>query len=110
MEIFPNGRIYFDSGNAGSDIDENGLPISTQELYDSAICTINSQTENRNGSYDAGKYPVGSFTIYVDFSRVPKNFSPKVVRIEHEDKGDLGTFTVQRVEKYKLTNTYQLWV
>lgn len=110
MLIFSNGTIYYDPPVSGADIDENGYPIEGLDFTSSAKCYIDVQHENRSGKYDEGKYPNGSFVVSLDYDSVEEDFSPTKVRLEHERKGDLGIFTVQRIEFYNLTRTIQIWI
>lgn len=110
MLIFSNGTAFFGCTNGESDVDENGMPIVNEELTTEAPCYIESIGEGRDGSYEEGKYPRGSFTISLDFDSVGDDFAPKRVRLVHERKGDLGVFSIQRIEFYSLTRTIQVWV
>lgn len=110
MLIFSNGTIYFDHPISGTDIDEEGFPIAGSDFLSSAQCYIDVQNENRSGKYEEGKYPNGSFVVSLDYDSVDEDFNPKKVRLEHERKGDLGVFTIQRIEFYNLTRTIQIWI
>lgn len=110
MLIFSNGILYYDYPIEGSDIDENGYPITGSDFISSAKCYIDVQHENRSGEYEDGKFPNGSFVISLDYDSVGEDFNPKKVRLEHERKGDLGVFTIQRIEFYNLTRTIQIWI
>lgn len=112
MLIFQNGTAYFGGLSTKGDIDENGLPIKGDELTNAVPCFIESSGEDRKGRNDDGAFPHGSFTVSVDYDGVAdiNNFSPKEVRLQHERKGDLGTFTVQRYEFYDITRTIKIWV
>ncbi len=110
MLIFSNGTIYFDNAISGTDIDANGYPITGSDFVLSAKCFIDVQNENRSGKYEEGTYPNGSFVVSLDYDSVDEDFNPKKVRLEHERKGDLGVFTIQRIEFYNLTRTIQIWI
>ena len=111
MLIFPNGTAYFNEPNTKKDIDENGLPVKGGDMSISAPCFIETSNEDRRGHNDDGAYPRFSFSIQVDYGGVDiDNFKPTRVRLEHERKGDLGTFTIQRIEYYNITQTIQIWV
>lgn len=110
MLIFSNGKAYLDNRRSGYDIDDEGLPVSGADFSVTANCFIEAQTENKSGKNEDGVYPVGSYTIYLDYDSVPTDFLPSKVRLEHERKGNLGIFTIQRIEFYDLTRTIQIWV
>ena len=109
MLIFSNGTAYFDYQLPDNDIDENGYPIAGGAFELSAKCFIDAQGENKNGKYDDGKFPNGSYIISLDYDSVSEDFAPSKIRLEHERKGDLGVFTIQRMEFYNLTRTIQIW-
>lgn len=112
MLIFQNGTAYFSEQTTQYDIEENGLPVSGEEPTNAIPCYIESSGEDRKGRNDDGAFPHGSFTISLDYDGIADidNFSPKAVRLQHERKGDLGTFTVQRYEFYDITRTVKIWV
>ena len=110
MLIFQNGTAYFEEPSATSDIDENGCPIEGVEPTLAVPCYIEMGNEDRNGRSEDGVFPRASFSISFDYDSVDEDFNPSKVRVEHERKGDLGTFTVQRIEFYNLTRTIQVWV
>lgn len=109
MLIFTNGKAYFDSGVSGNDIGENGLPIIGDDFALSAPCYIEVGSESRKGRNEEGAYPLGSYVISLDYDSVDSNFFPKKIHLEHGRKGDLGVFTIQRIEFYDLTRTIQIW-
>jgi hypothetical protein len=110
MLIFQNGTAYFDAPQATSDIDENGKPIAGAAISLEVPCYIEFGSESRNGKTDDGKIPRLSFTVSFDYDSVGADFNPSVVRVVHNYKGDLGTYTIQRLEHYDLTRTIQVWV
>lgn len=109
MLIFPNGTASFDSNNGGADIDEQGMPIEGGDFVLTARCFIDTKAESRSGSHDDGKNPIGSYVVSLDYDSVEEGFAPTKVRLEHDKKGSLGDFTIQRIEYYDLTRTIQLW-
>jgi len=110
MLIFQNGTAYFNTAENVADIDEYGLPIQSGGFDLSVPCYIETQNENKRGHYDDGAYSQGNFTVSFDFDSIGEDFSPTKVRLEHERKGSLGEFTIQRTEYYDLTRTIQIWV
>lgn len=110
MLIFQNGTAYFNTAENVADIDEYGLPIRSGGFDLSVPCYIETQNENKRGHYDDGAYPNGSFVVSFDYDGVGEDFSPTKVRLEHERKGNLGEFTIQRIEYYDITRTIQIWV
>lgn len=115
MQIFPNGTMsYADpSVEAQTDFDEKGLPIaSSEETTDlSVICTISTLSEDRKGRYDDGRYRNCQYSVTCNLEDVGNEFnSVKSVTLNHDIKGSLGTFLVQRIEFYTLTQTVEVWV
>ena len=109
MLIFTNGKAYFDSGANSTDVDENGLPIIGGEFSLMAACYIDVGSESKGGRNKDGSYPIGSYVVSLDYDSVDNDFNPKKIRLEHDRKGDLGVFTIQRIEFYDLTRTIQIW-
>lgn len=110
MLIKSNGTAYFDEPSAHSDIDDKGLPIKGERPSIEVPCYIEVGNENRSGRGEDGKFPRVSFTLYIDYGSVGEDFHPTKVRVEHERKGDMGTFSIQRTEFYDFTRTIQIWV
>lgn len=110
MLIFSNGTAFFNESNTEVDINEFGMPAESGEFVLSAPCYIDVQSENRSGKNEDGFYPNGSYLVSLDYDSVPSDFSPTKVRLEHERKGDLGEFAIQRIEFYNLTRTIQIWI
>ena len=112
MLIFQNGTAYFNEQDTRKDIDEMGLPVSGDVPTNAVPCYIESSGEDRKGQNEDGKFPHGSFAIFFDYDSITDidNFSPKQVKLQHERKGDLGTFAVQRYEFYDITRTVKVWV
>ena len=108
MLIFPNGTAHFDVAGV-NDIGDDGLPIQGNNFTLSARCYIEAGSEHRRGKNEDGQYPVGSYVVSIDYDSVNSSFNPKKIKLEHERKGDLGTFTIQRIEYYDLTRTIQIW-
>lgn len=109
MLIFTNGKAYFDNGAASVDVDENGFPIKGDDFTLTATCYIEVGTENKRGRNEDGAYPNASYVVSVDYDAIKGDFNPKKMRLEHDKKGDLGVFTIQRVEFYDLMRTIQIW-
>ena len=110
MLIFQNGTAYFNTADSIADIDEKGLPVQGSNYDLSIPCYIEAQSENKQGLYDEGVYPNGSFVVSFDYDSISDDFSPTKVRLQHQRKGDLGEFTIQRIEYYDLTRTIQIWI
>lgn len=110
MLIFSNGTAYFNVSNSNKDINDFGMPIEGGDYVLSVRCYIEAQSENKSGKNEDGFYPNGSYSVSFDYDSVPSNFSPTKVRLEHERKGNLGEFTIQRTEFYNLTRTIQIWI
>ena len=110
MQIFPNGTMRYTNASGTADLDSNGLPVAASGAEQSCQCTISVLAEDRKGRYDDGRYRNCSYSVTCNLEEVSETFNPTSVRLEHEFKGDLGYFTVQRVEFYKLTGTGEVWV
>lgn len=110
MQIFPNGTLYYQTSVA-ADLDEYGNPIPVDsEFFDECICTITTASEDRNATYEGGTVKRATYTVTCNMEDVGELFNPKYVRLTHEQKGELGTFQVQRIEYYTITQTIELWV
>lgn len=109
MLIFINGKAYFDNSVSVADIGEDGLPIVNDDFAISAPCYIEVGTESKKGRNEDGAYPVGNYVVSLDYDSVGSDFAPKKMRLEHNKKGELGVFTIQRIEFYDLTRTIQIW-
>jgi hypothetical protein len=66
--------------------------------------------ENKKGSYDDGRYKNCTYSIIIDYSSVDDNFNPVSVELTHDKKGNIGEFTIQRIEYYSLTKSIEIWV
>ena len=112
MLIFQNGTALFNEPTTEDDIKDDGTAASASAPTLSVPCFIEASGEDRKGRNDDGKYPHGSYAISFDYDSITDidNFSPKQVKLQHERKGDLGTFTVQRYEFYDITRTIKVWV
>jgi len=114
MLIFENGTAYFDEPDKQKgdwDIDADGMPIEGGELTIEVPCFIEVSNENKRGRYDDGAHTNGSYTISLDYGSIDTDtFKPSKVRLQHKRKGDLGEFTIQRIEFFDITRTVQVWV
>lgn len=110
MQIFPNGTLFYQTSTA-ADLDADGFPISAGSSFSGeCICTITTATEDRNATYEGGTVKRATYTVTCNMEDVEENFNPKSVKLTHEQKGELGTFQVQRIEYYTITQTIELWV
>lgn len=75
-------------------------------------CYIETLSEDKRGNATAEqvRYANRSYSILLDADSVPQGFNPTVVALEHDRKGTLGQFTVQRIEWFDLVKTVQIWV
>ena len=113
MQIFPNGTMtYADPSQQQPDLDGNGLPVAASSAARlSVICTISTLSENRKGRYDDGRYRNCQYSVTCNLEDVGTAFnSVKSVSITHDIKGSLGTFQVQRIEFYTITQTVEIWL
>jgi hypothetical protein len=115
MQIFPNGTMTYTDPTAKpqADLDENGLPVSASSVYNqlSVVCTISTLSENRKGRYDDGRYRNCQYSVTCNLEDVGTAFnSVKSVSLNHDIKGNLGTFQVQRIEFYTITQTVEIWL
>lgn len=113
MQIFPNGILSYSlAAEQQPDLDSNGLPIpaATDEPV-SVICTVTTLSEDRKGRYDDGRYRNCTYSVTLNLEDVGNQFrTVNTVTLDHDIKGPLGTFQVQRIEFYSLTQTVELWV
>lgn len=111
MLIFSNGTAYFATKSSAIYIDEQGNPVKSTQLYDvECECMINTLSDDKRGRYEDGRYRNCSYSVLIDMDGVGKNFNPQSVKLEHENKGNLGEFQVQRIEYYNLTSSIEIWV
>ena len=104
---------YVDPTAIQSDLDGNGLPIAASESSTklSVACTISTLSENRKGRYDDGKYRNCQYSVTCNIEDVGTAFnSVKSVSLVHDIKGSLGSFQVQRIEFYTITQTVEIWL
>jgi len=111
MQIFPNGTMKYGS-TAQSDLDSDGLPVAASEaLQQEVICTISTLTEDRKGRYSDGRYRNCQYSVTCNLEDVGTEFKDvRSVRLVHDINGDLGTFQVQRIEFYTITQTVEIWL
>ena len=94
-----------------TDLDAEGMPIPVPTRQMSEVrCTITTLTEHSRGRYEDGKYRASSYSVTLNSEDVAADFAPSVVTLVHERKGNLGTFQVQRIEYYDITQTIEIWV
>ena len=91
-------------------MNEYGLPVEGGNLVVSARCYIEVSSESKSGRNEDGVYPVGSYVVSLDYDAVSSDFAPTKIQLVHERKGDLGVFTIQRMEFYNITRTIQIWI
>ena len=106
MLVFRNGTIsYVNATEVLRDV--------TAGTYDGTCgCTISTLTENKKGRYaNEGKYQESQYSVLINYSEVDLDtFNPSIVKLVHNRKGELGNFTVQRIEYYDITRTIEIWV
>lgn len=106
MLVFRNGTIsYVNATEVLRDV--------TAGTYDGTCgCTISTLTENKKGMYgNEGKYQECQYSVLINYSEVDLDtFNPSIVKLVHNMKGELGNFTVQRIEYYDITRTIEIWV
>ena len=115
MQIFPNGTMTYADPTATpqSDLDENGLPVavSAADSMVSVVCTISTLSEDRKGHYDDGRYRNCQYSVTCNLEDVGTEFREvKSVSLTHDIKGGLGSFQIQRMEFYTLTQTVEIWL
>lgn len=115
MLVFVNGYMTYFDDEGDAVLDENGNPAVESGSdsggdSDSVECYIETLTADKRGRYDDGRYSNCQYSVLINSESVPLSFFPKKVRLEHNRKGDLGLFEVQRIEFYDLTQSIELWV
>lgn len=117
MLIFKNGYVSWIQSSTEQLVDENGNAIAVEGSEKKAECYIDVLREDKRGEVSDGhtqrsngKYTQRSYSITIDQASVPSNFNPTSITLHHNRKGNIGTFTVQRIEFYDLTGSIEIWV
>ena len=125
MLIFKNGYVSWVQTSTQDLVDADGNAIAVEGYTKRAECYIDvvqedkrgdvgdGYTQRSNGKYTQrsnGKYTQRSYKVSLDQSSVPADFNPKSITLEHNRKGNIGTYTVQRIEFYDLTGSIEIWV
>lgn len=123
MQIFPNGKMYYVTKS--SDLDDEGMPVSASDKRSVSMeCTITTLSDSKRGKTDGGSYRDCTYSVTFNmedyearrdsfpfkFSFAFKGEFADHIALVHDRKGDLGTFMVQRIEFYEITNTIEIWV
>lgn len=104
MLIFKNGTAqWFNETDELQSIEEM-TPDGEAE------CFIETLSETRKGRYDDGRYRNCEFSVKLNYSSMSEVFKPAFLRLNRKWFGDIGTFAVQRIEYYDLTQTIEIWV
>lgn len=109
MLVFLNGILTY-SQIETQRLDKYGNPIAENATEKHVQCFINTSSENRNGRYEDGQFKHATYNVLVDMDSVEDNFNPKRISLLHQQKGNLGSFPVQRIEFYTITRSIELWV
>jgi hypothetical protein len=125
MLIFKNGYVSWVQTSTQDLVDTNGNAIAVEGQMRKAECYIDvvqedkrgelsdGHTQRSNGKYTQrsnGKYTQRSYKVLLDQSSVPAKFNPTSITLHHNRKGNIGTYTVQRIEFYDLTGSIEIWV
>ena len=125
MLIFKNGYVSWVQSSTDQLVDENGNAIAVENNSKKVECFIDvvredkrgevsdGHTQRSNGKYTQrsnGKYTQRSYSVTIDQASVPSNFNPTSITLQHNRKGNIGTYTVQRIEFYDLTGSIEIWV
>lgn len=112
MKLFTNGIMsYGRSTDREISFDADGNPMRKEEGNLRKVRVfIDALSEDKKGRYDDGRYTNASYEVSLDYDDVPAKFKPTDISIIHDRKGDLGSFTVQRIEFYDLTRTIVIWI
>ena len=109
MLIFRNGTIAWKQVGDVT-FDETGNPLVALGETFTADCFIETTSEVRNSRNDDGYFNNASYAVMVDADSVGDGFAPQNVHLTDNHKGDLGDFSVKRIEYYDLTHSIRLWV
>ena len=97
MQIFPNGTMTYEISSSVQDTQE-------QERK-SVVCTITALSEE---GYQNGVYRSCRFSVTCNLEDVGFGFNNvQNVSLSHDIKGDLGTFHIQHIEFYTITQTVE---
>lgn len=117
MLIFKNGYVSWVQTSTQDLVDADGNAIAVEGYTKRAECYIDVVQEDKRGDVgdgytqrSNGKYTQRSYKVSLDQSSVPADFNPKSITLEHNRKGNIGTYTVQRIEFYDLTGSIEIWV
>lgn len=91
--MITNGFLRYVVTAEDSGFDEDGLPVeATATLSDPVPCLIQTNSDNRIGSYGGGVFRIASFTILIENSAIEGD------RILLERCGeDLGEYAIMEV-------------
>lgn len=104
--ILYNGHIQI-LETSGGGLDENGMPIQSTERWSENIqAKIQTNTENKRGTYADGKFTVSAYSIFIS---PISNISTKKVKINISGI-DKGEFAVQRIEVLQHVNRVKITV
>ncbi len=111
MQIFPNGYMRYGDPTQ-PDLDESGMPVAVSSLDQKEVrCTISTISEDRKGRYDDGRNRNCAYSVTCNLEEVGTAFhSVRSVSLTHDITGALGSFQVQRIEFYTITQTVEIWV
>lgn len=115
MLIFDNGTVIFDCLSTPPTFNASGDIEPTEKYEISVRCSIETASES-DKTYEDGKVKSATYVVMLDMNSVPFILNSKgkitsqYVKLRHDRKGELGTFPVQRVEYYELTQSIGIWV
>ena len=116
MLVFDNGTVSWDELAVPPTFNESGDIEASEKHEMSARCNISILSENKK-DYEDGKAESATYLVTIDMESVPNvstnasgQLSATYIKLQHDRKGCLGVFPIQRIEYYEITQSIGIWV
>ncbi len=116
MLLFDNGTVSWDDLNVLPTYNESGDIEETEKHEVSVRCNISTISDSRK-DYEDGQSQQATYCVTIDMNSVPSviesgngKLTASYIKLRHDRKGYLGTFPIQQVEYYEITQSIAIWV